>query len=473
MRAVAAARTRYSSSSSGRSARMTARCRSTVSQSPRAIGPVSSKCVSTTPRMSGSSASGGAPAASSSEPAGRAQRDEVVRGHRCSGVVGGRARRRRARTAAGRGSRRATGRPHVPRPSPPSRRPRRRRAARRRAPSRTICRGCSPKRRTCGSSARSGVAPLTCAIQGPTRRLCRDLGDRAVRDAQEDELRRRARRAGCRARASRALTAEPTRPRAPTIRIRSIIRLLQFPFGIPGSGSVPCARYFSASRASRCARTAGQSSSVTLYQALSRFSPLADEHVLAVDALEGRAERLERAARALVLRVGLALDAAAAPARRTRARSCRSFASTFAPVPQADGCSQVQPISTERCSGRSARKRVEPTISPVAHGHERELGPGGRRVERLLDEGAPLLARLRLDDAEPAPGPRVARGEPEASSCSGRSGSSRDDAAFERRCRPPHPPRRDSTLDACRSTSTRAWSASRTSTSSSARATRP
>ena len=48
---------------------MTARCRETVSQSPRAMGPVSSNPLSTTPRMSGSSASGGAPAASRSDPA--------------------------------------------------------------------------------------------------------------------------------------------------------------------------------------------------------------------------------------------------------------------------------------------------------------------------------------------------------------------------------------------------------------------
>ena len=43
----------------------------TVSQSPRAIGPVSSKPFSIVRRMSGTSASGGAPAASRSEPAAR------------------------------------------------------------------------------------------------------------------------------------------------------------------------------------------------------------------------------------------------------------------------------------------------------------------------------------------------------------------------------------------------------------------
>ena len=43
-----------------------------------------------------------------------------------------------------------------------------------------------------------------------------------------------------------------------------------------------------------------------------------------------------------------------------------SFASTFTPVPQASGWSHVQPISTDRCSGRSARNRVEPTTPSPA-----------------------------------------------------------------------------------------------------------
>ena len=54
-----------------RDERIAATCASTVSQSPRAIGPVSSKPFSIVRRISGSSASGGAPAASSSEPAAR------------------------------------------------------------------------------------------------------------------------------------------------------------------------------------------------------------------------------------------------------------------------------------------------------------------------------------------------------------------------------------------------------------------
>ena len=45
-----------------------------------------------------------------------------------------------------------------------------------------------PKRRACGSSAASGVAPLTCAIQGPASDPAGDLGDRAVGDAEQNEL---------------------------------------------------------------------------------------------------------------------------------------------------------------------------------------------------------------------------------------------------------------------------------------------
>ena len=61
--------------------------RSTVAQSPREIGPVSSKPFSIVRRISGSSASGGAPAASKSSRRGAVERDEVVRGDRGARVV--------------------------------------------------------------------------------------------------------------------------------------------------------------------------------------------------------------------------------------------------------------------------------------------------------------------------------------------------------------------------------------------------
>jgi hypothetical protein len=58
-------------SSSGRASWIAARCASTVAQSPREIGPVSSKPFSIVARSSGSSASGGAPADSKSRDAAR------------------------------------------------------------------------------------------------------------------------------------------------------------------------------------------------------------------------------------------------------------------------------------------------------------------------------------------------------------------------------------------------------------------
>ena len=84
--------------------------------------------------------------------------------------------------------------------------------------------------------------------------------------------------------------------------------------------------------------------------------------MLAVDALERRAERLERATGAVVLRVGLELDAAAAPDVEGVAEQEQLGLDVRSGAP-ASGWSHVQPISTERCSGRSARNRVEPTMS--------------------------------------------------------------------------------------------------------------
>ena len=51
-----------------------------------------------------------------------------------------------------------------------------------------VCSGWRPKRRTCGSSAASGVAPLTWATHGPGSTSLRALRDRAVGDAEQHEL---------------------------------------------------------------------------------------------------------------------------------------------------------------------------------------------------------------------------------------------------------------------------------------------
>ena len=188
----------------GARAWIAARCASTVAQSPRAIGPVSSKSFSIVRRISGSSASGGAPAALEEERGGAMERDDVVRredrarrGRAC-------ARSRRARTAAGRASRRASS--PGGRASRPSRRSR---AAQ--APSScsgprervNVCSGWTLKRRSCGSSAASGVAPLTCATHGPGVDRRRHVRDRRVRHAEEHELRIASRRPRARRRRAR------------------------------------------------------------------------------------------------------------------------------------------------------------------------------------------------------------------------------------------------------------------------------
>ncbi len=85
---VVSASSVYIASSSGRSRRIAATCASTVAQSPREIGPVSSKPFSIVRRISGSSACGGAPAAVEQRAGGPSQRDEVVRGDRGARVVG-------------------------------------------------------------------------------------------------------------------------------------------------------------------------------------------------------------------------------------------------------------------------------------------------------------------------------------------------------------------------------------------------
>jgi hypothetical protein len=64
---------------------------------------------------------------------------------------------------------------------------------------------------------------------------------------------------------------------------------------------------------------------------------------------------------------------------------------------------------------------------------ERDLCPGSGGLCRLPDEGGPLIAGLRLHDAQPAPRTRVARGEPEALFVLGRERLEARDAPFERR----------------------------------------
>ena len=353
--------------------------------------------------MSGSSASAGAPAASSSEPRGRPESDEVVGRERGAGVVGGAVRvveleRSQAERLGepeadgarlvGLGGDRAPGAVELLWAARLGERLQRMQP--------------EPAHVRVERRERSGSAH----VRDPRaeRDLGRDLGDRPVGDAEEDELGLVGVEARRRARASRALTAEPTRPLAPTIRMLSIISWLQFPFGIPGSRSVASRAYFPASRASRRARTAGHSSSVTLYQALSRFSPSRTSMCLRWMPSKRRAERFERAARALVQRVGLELDATASPRleRVAHLEQLRLDVRARAPGRRVE----PRPADLDRAVLGAQREEPRRADDLLVDGLSRAGSrcPAAAAASACSMQRAPLGARLRLNDVEPAPG---------------------------------------------------------------------
>ena len=371
---------------------------------------------------------------------------------------------------ATRASRRATSRPRARHLSPRSRRPRRRRAAPVLRASRTTAADgdrsgehgdraprAASRRSRVRSTARASISAATSAIarSGTQRRTSCGVGASRSRPRS----------------ASRALTAEPTRPRAPTIRIVSIISHAPVPIRDTGQPKCALSAYFSARRVFQVLANSGPLSSMTLYQALSRFSPSRTSMWLRwmPSNVAPSASRAPRAA--LVRCVGLELDTPTAPARRTHVASAGASLRHSRPVPHASGAarsSRSRP-SRARVGARETGSTRRPSRSAVSR--EGISVPSLCCGERLLDEGAPLVARLRLHNrsasatsaghAMPArvlprarhARARAGRGDPRASECSTSA-------------------RRDSTLGACRSTSTRAWSASRTSMSSSARATR-
>jgi hypothetical protein len=77
-----------------------------------------------------------------------------------------------------------------------------------------------------------------------------------------------------------------------------------------------------------------------------------------------RAGIAARAARARSFRASVLNSTRMQPSSPKACSRRRSFASAFAPVPQAGRASQVLPISSPRCSGRSVRKLVLPTGRP-------------------------------------------------------------------------------------------------------------
>ena len=236
----ASASARYSGSSSGRSARIASRCRSTVSQSPRSIGPVSSKSFSIVRAHQRVERLGRRARRLEQRSGCAAQGDEVVRRDCRAGVVGG-----ASPSSSGNGSRpsvlaepgcrvaAASSVSAVTAAQAPSSCSAPRRSV-------NVCSGWTPKRRVCGSRAASGVAPLTCATHGPGSippRRRRSPG-RERRPARRPGSSSRARR---RARRVALLIALPTRPRAPMI-VMSSNTLLQFPVdtGPDESVSIPC-----------------------------------------------------------------------------------------------------------------------------------------------------------------------------------------------------------------------------------------
>jgi hypothetical protein len=96
------------------------------------------------------------------------------------------------------------------------------------------------------------------------------------------------------------------------------------------------------------------------------------------------------------------------PRRSKACPSMRSLASTLAPVPQREGTSQVHPISSPRCSGRSARYWCSPT-APCAgvEGNKRGLDSRLRTRQGILEPAMERLAILAGVMGHPAPNPRI------------------------------------------------------------------
>ena len=151
-----------------------------------------------------------------------------------------------------------------------------------------------------------------------------------------------------------------------------------------------------ATRSRSASRTVGHSSSTTLYQAESRFSPVPHEHVLAVDALERGREAGERRAGPLVEGVRLELDPpaaedvervlqlqelglgvrAGAPGRRREPRPADLEAPVLRPQRQEAG----------RSDGPARRDE---------HGREREVEPGVDARQRIVHPGLPRRRGVR------------------------------------------------------------------------------
>src|SRR5215471_12905628 len=191
-----------------------------------------------------------------------------------------------------------------------------------------------------------------------------------------------------------------------------------------------------------------------------------------MDSLEARADRLECSSRALVQSVGLDLD----PPAAERLERVLELEQLRLDVGAGSPGRRVQPGPSNldgavlRLQGEEARRAHD--LFPFDR-DERDLRPRLGCVERLQHPGRPLLPRTRLDDAEPAPRAVVLGGEPEPLLVRAREWFEPDDPPLQHRTCPTLHRARDSTLGTCPSMSTRAWGASRISTSSCAAQIRP
>ena len=250
------------------------------------------------------------------------------------------------------------------------------------APRVNVCSGWRPKRRSCG--VERGERRRAAHVRDPRPGLDRgrDLGDRAVGDAEEDEL--RARRVQGRRPARAGARRSPTRRvQRRSHELSRSSAWLQFRCRIPGRRSVALA-------------------TEAAQQVRPHRRPLVVEHAVPRRVATQPAPRTSMclrwmpsncagsaaiAPRERSLRASVFSSTRRQPSRSNACSSISSFASTFTPVPHASGVSHVQPISMLRCSGLQGEvaRAADHAAVLAAHRHERQLGPGGRVRERRLD----------------------------------------------------------------------------------------
>ena len=146
-------------------------------------------------------------------------------------------------------------------------------------------------------------------------------------------------------------------------------------------------------------RTAGHSSSTMLYQAESRFSLVAHQHVLPMDSLELGGQSSEGGACPLVERVGLELDAPAAENLECMSKLQELGLGVRAGAP-GRRCEPGPPDleATVLRSQSEVARRADRSAGLQEDGGECHFEPCFGSLERRLHPCLPLLARQRLHD---------------------------------------------------------------------------